>query len=409
MEILDSLGKWSLIDAFVLIMLQVAFRFYITSTAISSLAFIPENFVIVDVLVRPEASIFLFIIATMLSLIINHIMIYVHHNVMDIDEALEDKVNEHVAIEPMKKKKPLHGHLFMVPDYRGVLYSFSPGTKLGVGALLSISAILILVGTFLPILTFEFKGIAGIAIGIIDPGLGSVTHSAFSIGGAVSKGIPPEDVGTIIGVTFMQIIYYVFTLVSPIALLCLYAVMWFVPMTLADQKKLLFTTEIVSAWEALIVLVVSCVAATFQISQLAQFIVLNATGSLCGLVTAPLQALGVPQEDALCFDVYAYLEPTGFVIIFGLITMMICSHVMYNLIKAAIIDRELRDKNKLETLGKCPSKPEKKTCSSVLLNLSVKPASRIRPANNNPAMDLATVNPTFRNSFDSESFENVNV
>ena len=47
---LDTLGKWSLIDVFVLVMCMVSFRLHIISPA--SLLILPEDFYVVDVQVR---------------------------------------------------------------------------------------------------------------------------------------------------------------------------------------------------------------------------------------------------------------------------------------------------------------------------------------------------------------------
>ena len=58
---LDALGKWSLIDAYVLVLMMVAFRFHIATTA--SMTYLPHNFVILDVIVEPQWGIYGFLVA----------------------------------------------------------------------------------------------------------------------------------------------------------------------------------------------------------------------------------------------------------------------------------------------------------------------------------------------------------
>ena len=73
---LDILGKWSLIDAFVLVLLMVAFYF--------TLEIVPS--LIIYVTVQPVFGFNGFLIATMMSLISGHIVLYYHRVVVADDE-----------------------------------------------------------------------------------------------------------------------------------------------------------------------------------------------------------------------------------------------------------------------------------------------------------------------------------
>jgi uncharacterized paraquat-inducible protein A len=79
LQLLDALGKWSLIDTFVLVMMMVAFRFHIQNQLTWNwIEFLPDNFIVVDVVVQPNWGIFAFIIATVISLISTHVVIAFH-------------------------------------------------------------------------------------------------------------------------------------------------------------------------------------------------------------------------------------------------------------------------------------------------------------------------------------------
>ena len=81
LEALDALGKWSLIDTFVLVMMMVAFRFHIENQKTwESITFLPDDFLVVDVIVGPGWGIFAFIIATVISLVSTHVVIAFHRS-----------------------------------------------------------------------------------------------------------------------------------------------------------------------------------------------------------------------------------------------------------------------------------------------------------------------------------------
>jgi hypothetical protein len=92
LQALDALGKWSLIDTFVLVMMMVAFRFHIQNQLTWDwIKFLPENFLVVDVVVKPSWGIYAFIIATVISLISTHVVIAFHRAAAGSSLDAEDK------------------------------------------------------------------------------------------------------------------------------------------------------------------------------------------------------------------------------------------------------------------------------------------------------------------------------
>eukprot|EP00941_MAST-03F_sp_MAST-3F-sp1_P001253 g1253.t1 len=86
---LDILGKWSLIDAYVLVLCMIAFRLRVFSPP--SLLLIPEKFWDINTAVKPVWGFFAFLIATICSLIINHVIIIVHRNIITNDTTVLEK------------------------------------------------------------------------------------------------------------------------------------------------------------------------------------------------------------------------------------------------------------------------------------------------------------------------------
>ena len=377
-EVLDTLGKWSLIDAYVLIILQVAFRIYLTSATVDQFNVLPEGLLTVDVLVNPGFGIYGFVLATMGSLLVNHVMIWVHEKAVEHDDEIEDQINGHVISRRKPRRIALKNYAYRRGDeVNGVYhyYGFGPGTKVIVGALLGLSFLFICVGLFVPLLTFTFSGIVGIFLQVVDENLASTTNSALSIAGAVADGAKP-DVQSQLGIIFLQIVYVGFVAITPIATLFLFGVLWFRKLTLNAQKQLYFATMIVAAWEALAVLIVSVIAALFQIQQLVAFVLVAATGSVCTFVPEQLSLLGVSPSDAACFDVVASLEPTAVILIFGMLLLIITGFIMFRLLGTAIRDRELYEDQRYEQL--VHPKEMKGTRGFVVRNL-VKPTRKGNP------------------------------
>ena len=77
--IVGCLGQLVLDYTFVLVMMMVAFRFHIQNQLTWNwIEFLPDDFIVVDVVVQPNWGIFAFIIATVISLISTHVVIAFH-------------------------------------------------------------------------------------------------------------------------------------------------------------------------------------------------------------------------------------------------------------------------------------------------------------------------------------------
>lgn len=71
--ILDTMGKWSMIDSYIMVIMLVAFRFQIEGTSGKATA----GF---DIIVDPNWGLSSFILGNLLSLAITHILIHYHRN-----------------------------------------------------------------------------------------------------------------------------------------------------------------------------------------------------------------------------------------------------------------------------------------------------------------------------------------
>ena len=79
---LDILGKWSVLDQYVMVIMMVAFRLEIDLPGTTGMLSLPPKFLNVDVQIIPLWGFYGFFIATMTSLVINHVIIVYHRNVV---------------------------------------------------------------------------------------------------------------------------------------------------------------------------------------------------------------------------------------------------------------------------------------------------------------------------------------
>lgn len=83
---LDWLGKYALIDLYLMTMLSVAFRFNISTNTIPLVDNIIHDLLTVDILVASKVGLLTFVISTCISLCLNHALLVIHRNAISIDE-----------------------------------------------------------------------------------------------------------------------------------------------------------------------------------------------------------------------------------------------------------------------------------------------------------------------------------
>jgi hypothetical protein len=71
--LVDALGKWSLIDCFVLTLFMVAFHFHLELSEPGQTQYPPTT---LDVFVNPDFGFYLFLVATVLSLFLTHVLLH---------------------------------------------------------------------------------------------------------------------------------------------------------------------------------------------------------------------------------------------------------------------------------------------------------------------------------------------
>jgi hypothetical protein len=306
---LDALSKFSLVDTYVLVVFLVAFRFHLD---------ISDNLGL-DVYVTPEYGFFAFLLATFLSLVLGHSMLYFHRR------AQRTQTSVSITAES------IFDHEFDVQD-DGPKHRLSRVFQVLLFSCGLAATTFLTLGFSQKSFTFEFGGLAGMALGDGN----RTSYSLLSLGAAIPRSV--EDPRSI-GVIFLQIAYYFFAVVTPVSCLIFLMILLMYPMTLQRQRSLLVAAEIANAWSAVEVFVLSIVAALLQISTFASFII----GDKCDLINRLAEDLIggdlIPNDDAVCFTVKASVQPNCWYLVVGVLLNSFIISIGLRLAHAAMDER----------------------------------------------------------------------
>mmetsp|Transcript_8136 Transcript_8136/g.16187 ORF Transcript_8136/g.16187 Transcript_8136/m.16187 type:complete len:1023 (-) Transcript_8136:131-3199(-) len=339
---LDVLGKWSLVDAYVLCLMAVAFGF----DADKSIAGIRVK---VKMSVRPGWGVYSFVIATMISLCLSHFMTHLHRHAMESRE-FSPALLKSMARPP---REQLSNRSY-APFPRRRRFTCS-----NIGQFITWFVLLGTLSNTLAgqlIRTFEFR-FSGIADLILAPEKRNTTYSLVTNGlllpEACSQG------GFLSGgnwAWFMTIMYFAFAMVIPLMMLVTLAILWGVPMTLQSTKRLFHFCQILQAWSALDVFIVSIVAAVLEIGSLSEAIIASSfseqQAGLCKffkeipkwMLDPILRSLGLPSIDAelehcALFRVDAVLLEGTWLLISGIVAWALCTQLIMEFADASIVER----------------------------------------------------------------------
>jgi hypothetical protein len=301
-------------------MFMVGFRFHLHVTEddeydnITSEKLSPSSsFGDLDVVVTPKRSFYVFLFATVLSLVLGHVTLFLHR------KSIRSKTEVDDTATPLWRRD--------VNRPSVLLRTKMAATQAVVVFLLLVAAAVFLaVGVNIPSIKFDFLGIAGYALGSsqktrsfslveLAEALPHASIDTYASGSATTT--PNESIGIFfqhVGPRFIQMTLYIFAVFAPLAQLLILCVLWIWPLTPRMQRRIQTMTEIFSAWSSLDVVLFAVVAAMLQIKQFANFVV----GGGCLQFNTILAAIGTGQTsdsssgrqiDDECFDLDTYFQP----------------------------------------------------------------------------------------------------
>jgi len=296
---LDALGKWSLLDAFVMTLFMVLFHFEVSSD---------DGQGSLTVSVDPKPGFFIFLLATCSSMVLGHATtayhalderekyIYTKPASESEDEGDDERRVLDVEHSIRQNERPT---LIWMRARGDIVSSKDLALQLTLGVLGSILIISTLVTLIIGIRTvaiqINFLGVAGAALG---EDASSVELSLVSLATA----IPPCAHRRIVQATLL-----VFAFGVPLLRIALLGFLWITPLTRRRRRVLWHYKAVVDCWSALDVLLVAFLAAMLQIRQFLAFML----GGNCDALNHTLQQLvegPVNGGQNLCFDVVASVQ-----------------------------------------------------------------------------------------------------
>eukprot|EP01040_Poterioochromonas_malhamensis_P012185 gene12184-13321_t len=401
--VLDALGKWSLVDFFVMVLMLCAFYIQL---------WVGSN-ILVDVTVKPELGFYTFLIATMMSLGLSHLILACHRlivepKVLPIPDELDPReslaaMTYEVKVSLPKKEilaltntenseeiAPLSdaGSTDSEEQEKVLCIKFTYFGKIFVGAMILATTVLIVFGCFYYTMGFEFKGLVGLML----KDKAKVDYSYVSIGNSIPEhsGIPDD-----FGVRWMQASFFLFGLAMPLALMTVFMVMWTVPLTLGRQRQLFVLSEVLNAWSTLDVFCCAIAAGLLEIQQFAMFIV----GDSCDKINEILaQYLDEPlQGDDKCFDVVAYLKEDSWLIFLAAAMILLVGIPFLRIAHHAI-------KQRLETTTTTVIETVRRRSRSIgLYNGSLKEKEEVMIIEEGPISEKTLVEPLVEKNVDGTS------
>jgi len=298
LEWLDILGKWSLLDTYVMIMMLVAFHFNIQFPIVNSEDITKPT--AIQIFVYPAYGFLALILGTLFSLIMSHVLLGLHRYVQP-----DDHMND---CDDAKRWRPLI--LYGANGKNSVLRLV---TRIGLSAGLVVSLIMMIFGTVLNTFSFDFVGLVGWLLPMldIDP------HRAYSVLSLTEEVPGSAQEPNSFTVRFTQVVFIMTAFIFPVLHILSMLVLWLVPLKRKVQHYLHYACEVLSAWSCVDVFIISIIAACLEIRQFAGFMV----GDKCDFLTPYLSTYFADfvGEYQSCFEVIATLESGCYVLFFGTI------------------------------------------------------------------------------------------
>jgi len=304
---LDLLGKWSMVDVFVLVLTLASFALSIESP--SHLSFLPEGLYSVRMLVVPKWGLYANMLAQFVAQISSHVIIHFHRksvNKADVDQRVEMGLEMPKDVTPSEK---LCEHCFQL-DHRTRAVVRKGFTRVLISSFF-LFALLVILGCSFPSFSKETLGIVGLVIESGNPNWdeASTYYSVFGLARSITEqgrflGALPDRVG--LGTLASLLIVTV--LLVPLAQAACLFMMWFVPLTKTRRATGRVMNEILGAWQYTEVYVLSIFITSWQLGGVSEFMI----NEYCGSLESALNSLAyfdvIDKGDAQCFRVNSMVQ-----------------------------------------------------------------------------------------------------
>ncbi len=339
LRVLDAAGKWSLLDFLMLMMMAVAFHFTLelhsTPLATGTAGGAPPYVLRAQLYVMPGFGMVSFLIAACMSLALSHVLLAMHlardgpaqpsrptTPAPDADAA--GGIDR--AARPASSKTPVP-----LCNYRFAQLMYVRGLRLPLVVQAAVPIILVACGVTtlaaasVNAFTLHFEGLVG---GLLEASGGET--KSFSL---LSLSTALLDFGRETEGTTMSVLPYAFivlTLGVPLVWLAQLLTLWVLPLSRLWQMRLLSVAEVLQAWSALDVFLLTVVASLMELDKFAHFIVDDLCAGVNGVLEDYFSGGDLVPGEASCFGVKATMEGgTWMLLAVSIVSMAVGHFVMH--------------------------------------------------------------------------------
>lgn len=274
LRILDVLGKWSLLDSYVMVLMLIAFNITLTFPVYGDDTSIQPT--VLNVWVFPAWGFIALILGTLMSLALSHIIcgmnrIAKNHN--------KDEKNSEVITAVYQNNHWIINFILVV--------------------MLGLAIASFTIGIISPSTQFDFVGLAGWAIDLLH----EKTSQQYTVVGLASQIPKAAQHPKSFSVRFTQIVFYIVTIIMPYVHMISLFVLLFWPLPKRKLTKLYHVCEIFSAWASVDVFLISIVAAVLEIGQLALFLVADKCDPINPIIQKYFSQENYVQGHEKCFEI----------------------------------------------------------------------------------------------------------
>lgn len=305
---LDTMGKWSFCNGFVLTLMMVAFYFENKQTMSRWLAplLVPSHHEIVadiEVTVDPGIGTYAYIFNVLVSILVGHMLVLVdrHANAVLIKTSklgrLRPTQSAIVEASALQDDSLILDHQHQqdqnvdvaaaTETYSVLLENYTKSYQWGIAFGIFATAVFSIAGMVTPCYSFQFGGVIGGSVVPLEQRARefSVLSTGLQIG---NSGTGPSEAGII----YLGVLYFLLCMIIP--LVRLVALWWVahVPMKLNQHVRWLHIIEVLETYAALDVLLVSIVCTGFEITELSNAVLSSAFPGLETIVDSLLPQAG---------------------------------------------------------------------------------------------------------------------
>jgi len=352
---IDTIGKWSLLDIFVMIIALVSLRTSISNSQDENNP--REIFYNIDLMLIPVYGVYSNLAAQTCSQIISHLLMFYHRKTLrSISNQTYQKQSPSHECSYNYTKESSRGNssteieeesierqpLFVTCNIRKALCSQSftllwqnkedslqmrNSTNTLVRLICLSSIVCIFLGSYFASFKIGLLGVLGI---ILENNQhlsnGVPSYSLFSVSWLmVSESTYLESLSTTLGLLLLASFFIVTTVIGPCLLAVSLYFLWFVPMSYISRTRLIETIHIFRNWQFLDVYLVSIILSTWQIGGVLEYMLspyCQAIGAMLGIKEERAHLGGSHQ----CFSGEAQLRPAIFFLLFASIMLRWLTH-----------------------------------------------------------------------------------